>query len=180
MSAASKGEFDIVLVYRLDRAFRSVRDGVLALDQLTHWGIGFASVEEPYIDTTSPMGELMFTISAAWAQLEGAIIGQRVRAGIERARAQGVRLGRPSVPVDLEYVIGQRAAGISWTAIRRGHPIMTMESGQRKKPSVTTIRNAYRLRDRRGGELPMFTNRSLSSIGSVVPSSQDHCSRGEQ
>ena len=169
MKAASRGEFDVVLVYRLDRAFRSVRDGVLALDQLTHWGIGFASVEEPYIDTTSPMGELMFTISAAWAQLEGAIIGQRVRAGIERARAQGVRLGRPSVPVDLEYVLRQRAAGLSWTAIHRGHPVMTMESGQRKKPSTTTIRNAHRLRADHSGELPMFPERPLHRQGSSGP-----------
>ena len=172
MKAASRGEFDIVLVYRLDRAFRSVRDGVLALDQLTHWGIGFASVEEPYIDTTSPMGELMFTISAAWAQLEGAIIGQRVRAGIERARAQGVRLGRPSVPVEMDYVVRQRAAGLSWVQIHRGHPVMTMESGQRKKPSVTTIRNAYRLRDGRAGELPMFKEGALQKTGSEKRLSQ--------
>ena len=161
MKAASRGEFDVVLVYRLDRAFRSVRDGVLALDQLTHWGIGFTSVEEPYIDTTPPMGELMFTISAAWAQLEGAIIGQRVRAGIERARAQGIRLGRPSVPVDMDYVVRQRTAGLSWVQIHRGHPVMTMETGLRKKPSVTTIRNAYRSRPNRTGELPMFRERPL-------------------
>ncbi len=165
MRAASRGEFDVVLVYRLDRAFRSVRDGVLALDQLKHWGVGFVSVEEPYIDTTSPMGELMFTISAAWAQLEGAIIGQRVRAGIERARAQGVQLGRPSVPVDIEYVVRQRAAGLSWASIHRGHPIMTMESGQRRKPSVTTIRNAYRSRPDRVEEPPMFPERHLQQKG---------------
>ena len=169
MNAASPGEFDVVLVYRLDRAFRSVRDGVLALDQLTHWRIGFASVEEPYIDTTPPMGELMFTISAAWAQVEGAIIGQRVRAGIERARAQGVRLGRPSVPVDLEYVVRQRVAGLSWTSIHRGHPVMTMESGQRKKPSVTPIRNAYRSRSVQWGELPLFAERDLQPQRSSGP-----------
>ena len=172
MKAASRGEFEIVLVYRLDRAFRSVRDGVLALDQLKHWGIGFTSVEEPYIDTTSPMGELMFTISAAWAQLEGAIIGQRVRAGIERARAQGIRLGRPSVPVDIDYVVRQRAAGLSWTAIHRGHPVMTMDSGQRKKPSATTIRKAYRSRSNRGCELPMFPERSLQKRGSAIRGSE--------
>ena len=172
MKAASRGEFDIVLVYRLDRAFRSVRDGVLALDQLTHWGIGFTSAEEPYIDTTSPMGELMFTISAAWAQLEGAIIGQRVRAGIERARAQGIRLGRPSVPVDMDYIVRQRAAGLSWVQIHRGHPVMTMESGQRKKPSVTTIRNAYRRRDGRAEELPMFKEGALQKRGSEKRLSQ--------
>ena len=160
MKDAARGEFDIVLVYRLDRAFRSVRDGVLALDQLKHWGVGFVSVEEPYIDTTSPMGELMFTISAAWAQLEGEIIGQRVRAGIERARAQGIKLGRPSVPVDVEYVVRQRAAGVSWALIHRGHPVMKVDSGHRKKPSVTTIRNAYRTRPDRAGELPLLPERS--------------------
>ena len=167
MQDASRREFDLVLVYRLDRAFRTVRDGVLALDQLKHCGVGFASISEPFIDTTSPMGELMFTISAAWAQLEGAIISQRVRAGMDRAKAQGVRIGRPTVPVDLDYVVRQRAAGLSWTAIHRGHPVMTMESGRRKKPAVSTIRKAYRLRRHPIGELPMFPERTLHQGGSA-------------
>ena len=169
MRAASRGEFDIVLVYRLDRAFRSVRDGVLALDQLKPWGVGFVSVEEPYIDTTSPMGELMFTISAAWARLEGEIIGQRVRAGIERARAQGIKLGRPTVPVDIECVVRQRAAGLSRALIHRGHPAMKMDSGQREKPSVTTIGNAYLSRSERRGELPRFAECDLQRQGSSEP-----------
>ena len=100
-------------------------------------------VEEPYIDTTSPMGEVMFIISSLWAQLEGVGISQRVRAGMERARAQGVRLGRPSVPVDLEYVSRRREAGASWSEVRRGHPVMTLVNGRRKKPSVSTIQRYY-------------------------------------
>lgn len=143
MEAAGRREFDALLVYRLDRAFRQVRDGVIAMDRLNECGVDFISVEEPYIDTTSPMGEVMFIISSLWAQLEGVGISQRVKAGMDRARAQGVRLGRPSVPVDLEYVARRREAGASWSEIRREHPVMTLANGRRKKPSISTIRRYY-------------------------------------
>ena len=145
LEAAGRREFDALLVYRLDRAFRRVRDGVLTMDKLTACGVDFISVEEPYIDTSSPMGEAMFIISSLWAQLEGVGISQRVKSGMDRARAQGVKLGRPSVPVDVEYVARRRAEGASWAEIRRNHPVMQLANGRRKKPSATTIRNACRV-----------------------------------
>ena len=83
-----------------------------------------------------------------------------LRAGMERARAQWRQLGRPAVPVDLDYVVMQRAAGVSWQMVQRGHPVMTLPNGRRKKPSITTIRNAHRRRPA-VGELPMVPERNL-------------------
>ena len=71
-----------------------------------------------------------------------------------------------------EYLVRQRAAGLSWSLIHRGQPVMTMESGQRKKPSVTTIRNAYRLRDGRAEELPLLKDGALQKTGSEKRLSQ--------
>ena len=143
IEAAGRREFDALLVYRLVRPFRHVRDGVISIDRLNECGVDFISVEDRYIDTTSPMGEVMFIISSLWAQLEGVGISQRVRAGMDRVWAQGVRLGRPSVPVDLEYVARRREAGASWSEICREHPVMTLSNGRRKKPSISTIRRYY-------------------------------------
>ena len=57
-----------MLVFRLDKAFRSVLEGAQTLKGLKAWGVGFRPYSEPYIDTTPPMGEAMFAISAAWAR----------------------------------------------------------------------------------------------------------------
>ncbi len=53
------------------------------------------SYSEPWLDTTSPFGEALYYITAAYAQLERSILSERVRAGMDRARRQGRRLGRP-------------------------------------------------------------------------------------
>ncbi len=88
------GGWDAVLVLRLDRAFRSVRDLYDALDTLDRHGKGFVSITQP-IDTTAPMGRFMLTVLGAVAELERDLIRQRSMEGQERARAQGVRIGRP-------------------------------------------------------------------------------------
>ena len=59
--------------------------------------MGIRSYQEPWIDTTSPFGEAMFGITAVWAQLERAILKERVKGGMERARREGKHLGRPRV-----------------------------------------------------------------------------------
>ncbi len=94
---ASKRKVDLLLVWRIDRAFRSVLDASQTLERLRGWKVGIRSYQEPWIDTTSPFGEAMFGITAVWAQLERAILKERVRAGMERARREGRPLGRPSV-----------------------------------------------------------------------------------
>ena len=92
---ASRRKLDLLLVWRIDRAFRSVRDAANTLEQLQHWRVAIRSYSEPWLDTTSPFGEALFHITAAYAQLERAVLAERVKAGMERAARQGVRVGRP-------------------------------------------------------------------------------------
>lgn len=87
---------DLIVVWKLDRAFRSVMDGATTLQTLRSAGVGIRSLQEPWIDTTTGIGEAMYHITIAWAQLERKQLTERVKAGLERARAEGKRLGRPA------------------------------------------------------------------------------------
>jgi putative DNA-invertase from lambdoid prophage Rac len=94
---ASKRCLDLLLVWRMDRAFRSVLDAATTLERLRTWGVGLRSYTEPWLDTTSPFGEALYYITVAYAQLERGILRERVKAGMDRARKQGHRIGRPRV-----------------------------------------------------------------------------------
>ncbi len=95
MAGARRRDFDIVLVWRFDRFARSSRHLVDALETFRSLGVQFVSFQEQ-IDTGSPMGEAMFTIIAAMAQLERNLIRERVKMGLRNAREKGQRLGRPN------------------------------------------------------------------------------------
>ncbi len=97
MRAARSHEFDCVLVWKFDRFARSVAHLLKALEEFNHLGIRFISVQDQ-IDTQSPMGRAMFTIIGAMAELESSLISERVKAGMEAARARGKRFGRPVTP----------------------------------------------------------------------------------
>ena len=94
---ASKRHFDLLIVWRMDRAFRSVLDAATTLERLRGWGVGLRSYSEPWLDTTSPFGEALYYITVAYAQLERGILKERVKAGMDRARRQGKQIGRPKV-----------------------------------------------------------------------------------
>jgi DNA invertase Pin-like site-specific DNA recombinase len=97
LTQAARRKFDVILVWKLDRAFRSVVHMSTTVEQIRRWGVGLRSYSEPWLDTsgTSPAGDLMLNILASFAQFEKALIAERVRAGMERARRQGKHLGRP-------------------------------------------------------------------------------------
>jgi DNA invertase Pin-like site-specific DNA recombinase len=97
MDAASKRKLDLVVVWKLDRAFRSVAHASATVSHLRRWGVGLRSYMEQWLDTsgTNPVGELMFNIITSFAEFEKALIAQRVRAGMARAKAQGIHCGRP-------------------------------------------------------------------------------------
>ena len=101
MKAAWAGQFQVLLVWRFDRFARSVKHLVAALETFRSLHVGFVSLQEQ-LDTSTPIGQAMFTIIGAMAQLERDIIRERVKAGLEHARARGVRLGRPVARIDLE------------------------------------------------------------------------------
>ncbi len=85
LADASKRKFDLVLVWRMDRAFRSVLDAATTLERLRGWGVGLRSYSEPWLDTTSPFGEALYYITVAYAQLERGILRERVKAGTPAA-----------------------------------------------------------------------------------------------
>lgn len=95
LGLAQRRRCDVILVWRLDRAFRSVLDGASTLERLRSYGCGLRSLQEPWIDTTNPMGEALYHITIAWAQLEKRTLIERTRAGMERARSEGKAIGRP-------------------------------------------------------------------------------------
>lgn len=103
--AARHRHLDIVLVWRYDRFARSTAALVQALQEFHRLGVDFISYQE-HIDTTTPQGELIFTIMASLAQFESALISERVKAGMARAKAQGKRISRAPLPQRLQRRIG--------------------------------------------------------------------------
>ena len=118
MKDARRRRFDVVLVARFDRFARSTKHLVLALEEFNALGIDFVSLNES-IDTSTPMGKMIFTVIGAVAELERSLIRERVMMGLERARRQGKRLGRRRVVVDRERVALLRAHGLSLREIAR-------------------------------------------------------------
>ena len=95
MAAAHAGAFDVVLVWSLDRFGRSMTGNiadVLALDRL---GVELVSAREPWLDTGGPVRHLLLAIFSWVAEQERGRLIERTRAGLDRARASGKRLGRP-------------------------------------------------------------------------------------
>jgi len=103
MADAQRRQFDIVLVWKIDRFGRSLRHLVNALADLDSYGVTFASLKDN-LDLSTPSGRLMFQIIGAMAEFERALIQERVRAGLQNARRNGKRLGRPRRVVDLDGI----------------------------------------------------------------------------
>ncbi len=102
MNDARQGRFDVLLVWKIDRLGRSLRHLLSVLDDLRSMNIGFVSVRDAAIDTTTPHGRLMLAIVAAFAEFERSLIVERVLAGLENARRKGRLLGRPRRDVDVD------------------------------------------------------------------------------
>ena len=118
MGDARKRQFDVVAVWRFDRFARSTKHLLLALEEFRALGVQFVSYQEN-IDTSSPLGQALFTIVSAVAQLERDLIRERVSAGVRNARACGKELGRPRRIVNQEDIIRLRAEGASLRQIAK-------------------------------------------------------------
>src|SRR5689334_13333326 len=94
LADAKRRKFDVLVCWRLDRLGRNLKHLVVLLDELQALGIAFVSLGEG-IDCTTPAGRLQLHILGAIAEFERSRIAERVKAGLQRARAQGKRLGRP-------------------------------------------------------------------------------------
>ncbi len=119
LDAVRKRQADIVLVWRYDRFARSTKALITALNEFRTLGVDFISYQEN-IDTTTPQGEMVFTIMASLAQFESALIGERTKAGMQRTREQGKRVHRPPLPEKTQREIAKlREQGVSIKSISR-------------------------------------------------------------
>ena len=116
MADAHRRRFDAVVVWKFDRFARSVSHLLRALETFKALGIEFVSLSEQ-VDTSTPMGKMVFTVLGAVAELERSLIAERVRAGLRNARAKGKRLGRPRKAVDRSRIAHLRRSGASWQQI---------------------------------------------------------------
>jgi DNA invertase Pin-like site-specific DNA recombinase len=87
-------KIDLVLVWKLDRAFRSTLHCLRTLEAWEGHGVGFSCLTQD-VDTTSPTGQLLLTILAAVAEFERTLVAERVKEGMANARRKGTRIGRP-------------------------------------------------------------------------------------
>ena len=90
-------EGDVLMVTRLDRLARSTRDLLNILDTVAKTGAGFKSVADAWADITTAHGRLMLTVLGGLAEFERELILARTGEGRKRAKARGVRFGRPPV-----------------------------------------------------------------------------------
>jgi DNA invertase Pin-like site-specific DNA recombinase len=89
------GAGDVLLVTRLDRLARSTRDLLNVLHEVSESGAAFRSLADAWADTTTPHGRLIVTVLGGLAEFERSLIKARTDVGVKRARAAGVRFGRP-------------------------------------------------------------------------------------
>lgn len=86
----------VVICYKLDRFFRSLKDLVNTLQQLDELGVSFISLRDN-VDLSTPSGRLMMHMIGAFAEFEASLIQERVKSGLKAAKARGVVLGRPRI-----------------------------------------------------------------------------------
>jgi DNA invertase Pin-like site-specific DNA recombinase len=102
--AITRREIDVVMAWSVDRLGRSLQDLVAFLGELRAVGCDLY-LHQQGVDTTTPAGRALFQMMAVFAEFERAIIVERVRAGIARARTEGKHLGRPRINGETEQAI---------------------------------------------------------------------------
>lgn len=112
---------DIVVVTRLDRLARSTTDLLHIAEKIKKVGAGLRSLAEPWVDTTSPAGQMVLTIFAGIADFERALIRERTSAGRAAAQAKGVRFGPKPVltPEQITHAQQMVEEGKSVTEVAR-------------------------------------------------------------
>ncbi|HSZ89447.1 MAG TPA: recombinase family protein, partial [Acetobacteraceae bacterium] len=118
---ASRGRLDVVLAWALDRLGRSL---VGLLDTLGELEVAGAALvlHQQTIDTTTPAGRMFFQVTGAFAEFERSIIRSRVKAGLDRAKARGVRLGRPRTGATSVFEVSRQRECCPSAIALRSHP----------------------------------------------------------
>lgn len=105
LADAQAGKLDVVAVWKLDRLGRSLQHVLATLDQLTGQGVGFVSLRDAGLDSTTPAGRLFTAMIASFAAFERDLIQERVVAGVRRAQAAGKHCGRPRKDLDIRPAV---------------------------------------------------------------------------
>lgn len=95
LKGATRKEFDVILVWSVDRLGRNLQDLISFLNEIHAVGCDLF-IHQSGIDTTTPTGKMMFGILSVFADFERSMITERTRAGMERAKREGKRIGRPT------------------------------------------------------------------------------------
>ena len=109
---ARKRKIDLILVYKIDRFSRSVKELLTTMDLLKDWKVDFVSYMDKSMDTTTSSGRFMFQVLASVGELERSIISERTKLKLNHLRSRGVRLGRP-LKANYETVYQLRDKGLS-------------------------------------------------------------------
>ena len=127
MNAARDGQVDAVAVWRFDRFARSTQHLLAALEEFRRLDVDFISLRES-VDTSTSVGKMVFTFLAAVAEFEKALIQERVKAGVARAKAQGKHVGRPrrDIDLDLARLLREQGHGYRRVAKMMGIPKSTL------------------------------------------------------
>jgi DNA invertase Pin-like site-specific DNA recombinase len=127
--AIVRREIDLVMAWSVDRLGRSLQRLVALLSDLQAKDIDLY-LHQQGIDTTTPAGKAMFQMCGVFAEFERAMIRERVKAGLVRARAQGKTLGRPRTPEVVEIKIRaerRKGKGIKKIARELGIGVSTVQ-----------------------------------------------------
>lgn len=151
LNDASKHRFEVLLIWKLDRAFRSSQHASTTLTDLNSYRVGFRSYMDAAIDTTTPNGMLLFNILAAVAQFEKDLIVQRVNAGIEYAQEHGTKSGKS---------IGRQKSDIDDDEI---FEVCEQENGNRTRTAkILTERHGFEVSP---GFVSLRLKRALQKVG---------------
>lgn len=119
LKASARREFDVIAAWSVDRLGRSLMHLITLLDEIRGKGIDLY-LHQQGLDTATPSGKALFQMCGVFAEFERAMIRERVRAGLTRAKAEGKRLGRPPVSAIIETrVRALRRKGKGMIAIAR-------------------------------------------------------------
>lgn len=147
MEEARLGRIAAVVVWRFDRFARSVSDLLRALEDFRKWNVQFVSLRDA-VDTSTPTGQLLFTLIGAIAEFERELIRARVIAGLQNARAKGARIGRRRLPVELPQIVQAMKEATSMK-----------EAAKRLKVSTRTLRRRLSVGGQNPPEKPLAETR---------------------
>lgn len=120
LGMVDEGSIDCIVTSKADRISRSLRDLLNLTARLDERGVGLLTIDEQ-VDTSSPLGKAMAQMRGVFAELERELIRSRTRAGMQAAKAKGVRLGRPCV--GWSVVNGAMVPNDRYPVVARAHEL---------------------------------------------------------